>query len=786
MFFRERGTGGDLFEDRLAVQAQGERLAASWTLARYAPLPILAEALLLPLFDAPTGRTGAILVCAGQLALSLLVVAVARCVERATQPRRHAAGQVALALAAGVAWSLLPAVLTPLAGAALRPVLVAMMFGALALGPALGPVAGAWFLAPVVAGAALGAWRDGDPAQWIVAGVLLVLAGLVLGAEHRRRRSAREDAVTRLAAVERAALLDLLPQDDPRAPGAWFWTTDEALRLRQVSTLLAAAVGRPASRLEGKPVDRLFLGPAAAVAPSASAAALVAAMEGREAFRHRAVEHRPDEGHSLHWRVTGMPVLDATGRFLGYRGIGWDVSALHEAEDRIAHLLSHDVLTGLEGSESFRAAIARECRAAAAENGIRAVLLLNLDGFKDVNASRGHTGGDALLKHVAARLAGIAPRQATVARLGADEFAILYAPAHATSATAFARTVIAALRAPFDIDDVPVTIDASIGIALAPDHAGGADTLLRHADLALRRAKSAGKGRSLLFTPEFEYALAVQRELEADIRLALARGEFAVHYQPLLDLAEGRIVGLEALLRWTSPTRGSVSPANFIPAAEAGGLIVEIGRFVLNEACRAAAGWGNVRIAVNISPKHLRSPDFLADVTLALKMSGLTPTRLEIEITEGVFLDNDADALASLHALRARGIRIALDDFGTGYSSLNYLTSFPVDKIKIDRSFITHLLDRQENRAVVDAILTLARKLGLSVTAEGVETPEQALALKIRRCNEVQGFLLSKAQPAAAVEAMFADVPAELRRKVPALFESPLAALVDMRRRSAA
>ncbi len=786
----DRTSSGNHFEAR----AQVELLADTFASMRFAPLPVLFEILLIiPLWHKPEEAL-AIAILATHLALSLGLAAGSERLQQMALSQDDVRGvrwiAAIIALACGTAGAVVPAILIPIIDGDARLVAVALTFGMVAFVPLLGAarVASLAFLAPVVAGAAIGAARTG---AIIDGAILAALAGfglfVVSGCHHRYRREQRNLAA-RLAADGQETMLALLPQNDPAAPGAWFWQTDEALRLRGVSVLLAAVAGWPALRLEGKPVERLFLGPTASVAPSASATALQATMGAHEAFQDEIVEHRDDAGRSVWWRLSGSPAHDADGSFAGYRGIGWDVSASYDAASRIAHLASHDTLTGLETSESFRAALARECRIAAVDGSTRAVLLLDLDGFKEVNGSFGHHGGDELLKLVAARLLETSPRQATVARLGSDEFAILYAPSHAASAEALARALVAAIRRPFEMNGIEVAIDVGIGIAMTPDHATDAVALFRQADLALLRAKAAGRGHWKVFAPEFEHAITVQRILEADIKLALAQSEFAVHFQPLIDLQEGKIAGFEALLRWTSPTRGSVSPADFIPAAEAGGLIIAIGRFVLLEACKAASGWReDARVAVNISPRHLRSREFMADVALALKMSGLPAHRLEIEITEGVFLDkSDAEGVSNLHALRAKGIRIALDDFGTGYSSLNYLTSFPVDKIKIDRSFITHLLDRHENRAVVDAILTLARKLGLSVVAEGVETAEQALALKIRRCNEIQGFLASKAQPAANVDAMFDAVPRHLKHKVPALFESPLAAVVAMRRQSAA
>ena len=309
------------------------------------------------------------------------------------------------------------------------------------------------------------------------------------------------------------------------------------------------------------------------------------------------------------------------------------------------------------------------------------------------------------------------------------------------------------------------------------------DALLGKADLALYRAKADGKGVARTFAETDELAVIEKRKLDIDLTLALARREFALHYQPLVDLAQGRVVAFEALIRWHSPTRGLVPPADFIPAAEASGLIGAIGRWVLEQACRDAARWpADVRVAVNVSPKQFGDPDFPRSVALALQASGLKASRLEVEVTEGVFLDHSATALAHLTALRERGVRIALDDFGTGYSSLSYLTNFPVDKIKIDKSFVQNL-GRLEDQAIVEAILTLARRLSIKVTAEGVESAEQALALRVRRCDDIQGHLLSSARPAAEVPAMIEEAPAALRAAIPVGNESPLALALAIKKR---
>ncbi|HEX8416152.1 MAG TPA: GGDEF domain-containing phosphodiesterase, partial [Methylobacterium sp.] len=336
-------------------------------------------------------------------------------------------------------------------------------------------------------------------------------------------------------------------------------------------------------------------------------------------------------------------------------------------------------------------------------------------------------------------------------------------------AAGLGRDLIEAISAPYAIDGVQVEIGVSVGIAMAPDDASEPDSLLGKADLALYRAKAGGKGQIFVFEPALEIAVRTRRDLEADLKLAVAEGEFELHYQPLVSLKDGGVRTFEALLRWNRQQRGFVSPVDFIPVAEASGLISTIGRWVLREACAEAAHWpAGIRVAVNISPTQFRNSDLVEDVRQALDASGLHPDRLELEITESVFFEMNAVTVANLRDLRALGIRIALDDFGTGYSSLSYLIRFPVDKIKIDRSFIKDMSHRHECLAVIETILALARRLSITVTAEGVETVDQALMLKRSRCDDIQGFLFSPARPACEIAGLLDTLPRRFQAILPA------------------
>ena len=330
------------------------------------------------------------------------------------------------------------------------------------------------------------------------------------------------------------------------------------------------------------------------------------------------------------------------------------------------------------------------------------------------------------------------------------------------SSTALGRRLIEALCAPFEVDGHTLYIGTSIGIAVAPFDGEDGPTLLRNADMALYRAKTDGRGLLRYFEPEMDQRMQARRGLEADLRLALERSEFRLAYQPQVDTLLGRVSGVEALLRWHHPTRGLVSPADFVPLAEETGLLVPMGRWVLQQACRDALAWpAHVRVAVNVSAVQFRQGGLVQDVAAALAASGLPPSRLELEITESVMLEDTQQALATLHTLREQGICIALDDFGTGYSSLSYLRSFPFDRIKIDRSFVRDAHRRPDSLAIIRAVVALAESLRMHVTVEGIETVEQLQAVQAQGCREMQGFLYSRPRPAEEIPGLIERLPAE-------------------------
>jgi diguanylate cyclase (GGDEF)-like protein len=409
----------------------------------------------------------------------------------------------------------------------------------------------------------------------------------------------------------------------------------------------------------------------------------------------------------------------------------------------------HDALTRLPNRIRFREEL-EEGLARAHSDEALAVLCLDLDNFKSVNDTLGHPVGDALLKVVAERLLEAAGETSTVARLGGDEFAIVQTGAsQPVGATVLAQHLIETIAAPYEIDGHSVVIGTSIGIAVAPNDGTDPDAILKNADLALYRAKAEGRGIYRFFEAAMDASMQARRLLELDLRSALGRDQFELVYQPLVDLTTADVKGFEALLRWRHPERGLVSPAEFIPLAEEIGLINQIGAWVLRRACAEAATWpGHLTVAVNLSPVQFTSRTLVLDVVTALGSSNLAPRRLELEITEAVLLHDTDATLATLTHLKQLGVHISMDDFGTGYSSLSYLRKFPFDKIKIDQSFIRDLSSTPESMAIVRAVAGLGRSLGISTTAEGVETIEQLRTVKAEGCTQVQGYLLSRPLPA--------------------------------------
>ena len=478
----------------------------------------------------------------------------------------------------------------------------------------------------------------------------------------------------------------------------------------------------------------------------------------------RALGGEPVSAPDAHYYIPGSarrgwvsavyrPHYDAAGSVTGVIGLIRDITERKQAEQQIEYQAYHDALTGLANRRLFQEHLSLALALAGRHSRLVAVLFLDLDHFKLINDTLGHTTGDDLLKVIAGRLKGCVREGDTVARVGGDEFTIVLQDVlKKEDAAAVAQKVLRAIAEPIDLNDHRLFVTTSVGITTFPDDGGDAETLLKNADNAMYRAKAEGRNTYQMSTEELSRSMRERLTLDSGLHLAIERNEFELWYQPQVDIRTMRVVGMEALLRWKHPERGLLLPSSFLSLAEERGFIVLIGDWVLRTACFEArrireAGHPDFRVAVNISPRQFREESLVGTIEMALRDSGLPARNLEIEITETAAMENVELTLALLTRLRALGVSVAIDDFGTGHSSLNYLKRFPIDTLKIDRSFVEDLPDRFEDAAIVRAILELARGLDLRVVAEGVETTAQLEFLRMHECREVQGFLLGEPVP---------------------------------------
>jgi diguanylate cyclase (GGDEF)-like protein len=437
-----------------------------------------------------------------------------------------------------------------------------------------------------------------------------------------------------------------------------------------------------------------------------------------------------------------------------------DVTEQRRAQARIIHMARHDGLTNLPNRYAFRERIQEALQECAASGSMLAVMCLDLDNFKEVNDTLGHPIGDALLCAAGERLTSCIRDTDMVARFGGDEFAVLQPSIQRIDeAERLGARLVAAMSKPFHINNELVYATGSLGIALSPRHGDDPDVLLKNADLALYAAKADGRRTYRFFETEMDERLTNRHAMERDLRQALAAGQFELHYQPVVHLRTMRITGMEALLRWNHPVRGSVPPGTFIPIAEDAGLITEIGRWVLREACADASHWPNhLKVSVNLSAAQFAQGDIGADISDALAAAGLKPSRLVVEITESLLLNDNKSTLDTLHRLKALGIEIAMDDFGTGYSSLSYLRNYPFDRIKIDRAFVSTATQGEQAAAIIRTIVHLGYSLGMTTVAEGVETEKDLEMVLAAGCSEGQGYLFSPAVPRDQVYGLLAKI----------------------------
>jgi diguanylate cyclase (GGDEF)-like protein/PAS domain S-box-containing protein len=602
------------------------------------------------------------------------------------------------------------------------------------------------YIALQAAGLSIGLAQLGDVGAFAAIAILLVASGLLIRMTH----TARDLFVTRilsdreLAATSRTVKLLLNEYEENGSD--WLFELDRDGRLLGVSKRFAEAAGGTISGLEGASFVSLFT-------PDGSRSALAEAISDRRPLRSMVVSiDGVGQGATRWWSISGRPCR--AGEKSAYRGVISDITDRRLAEDRAQHMAQFDGLTGLPNRALFDITLTQllETRQ---ENEHVALLLFDVDHFKSINDMHGHPLGDAFLCKLSEKLtalidaSGLGGSQPLVARLGGDEFAVVVCGADACDhAVRLSELLLIGLAEPLEVDGHELHSGVSIGIALAPFHSETKQQLQSYADIALNAAKANGRGDWEMFEPGMDAQLHERHTLARDLRQAVGRGELRLFIQPLVDVASETMTGYEALLRWQHPERGMIAPDNFIPIAEETGLIVPIGEWVIRSALAEAAQWtGEQTIAINLSPVQIESPGLLPIVIHALAESGIDPARVEFEITEGVLLSNSEANLAVLKRLQSLGVKIALDDFGTGYASLNYLLTFPFDKIKIDRRFISELATREESRAIVSAVIALANQLGMCTLAEGVEERAQLDHLREDGCRMVQGWLFGKALP---------------------------------------
>ncbi len=555
-----------------------------------------------------------------------------------------------------------------------------------------------------------------------------------------------ENSRNRAELTEKSEVIGLLLKDFQEHGGDWLWETDARGILVEASPRLAQVAGRTLEELSGMSFRTLL-----ASADASGADELLDAMEWYEIFRDLLVTTKI-AGETRHWSLTGRPVFRSTGQFCGYQGVGSDITERRAAEERITYLAETDPVTELVNRVKFSAEL-DHAMADPAHQGRNTLFYLDLDQFKSINDTMGHPVGDVLLKQVGERLLECTGPQDVVARIGGDEFAILRPGSdRPDDAGAIAEKILATFDTPFTLDGADFTVGTSIGIAIGPADGATPMDLMKSADLALYRAKAEGRDGYRFFEPGMDERARRRRLLEQGLRTAMGTDELFLVYQPIVDLTSNRITGFETLVRWNSPDFGNVSPAEFVPIAEDCKLIVPIGEWILHEAMRQAATWPReLRISINLSPVQFRNRRLLSTIVSALEHSRLMPQRLQVEITESTLLDAGQQTLTMLRDLRELGVRVALDDFGTGYSSLNYLRKFPFDKIKIDKSFVDDISDREQSRAIVKAIVELTSALGMSTVAEGVETTAQLETLRDLGCDEIQGYVISAAVGSEAI-----------------------------------
>ncbi|KWV94340.1 bifunctional diguanylate cyclase/phosphodiesterase [Erythrobacter sp. AP23] len=603
--------------------------------------------------------------------------------------------------------------------------------------------------------------------QFTLAAIVLVTTLLASFGVVESARVAVTARLAESASQEQSEVVSMLLREFEEGQADWLWQVDTRRRLKAVSPRFAFALGKEPAETEGQSFLQLISGDgweSGQFPPSLHE--LAEKLKRKENFSNLSVKVSID-GEDRWWELSGTPIVDELGNYQGFRGVGSDVTEQRKSSEKIEYLARYDTLTQLPNRRMLNEALGDALQYAAKWRSRCAFLMIDLDRFKAVNDSLGHLVGDQMLAEVAARLRGLIQEGEICGRLGGDEFAVVIRDApHKGRIELLARAIIERLSEPYEIENHVLYVGASVGSAMGPRDGSTVEELLRNSDLALYRAKDEGGGTHREYEPALHANAEEKRQLEHALRHALDRDEFLLHFQPVVNAKTEDIVSFEALARWNSAEHGFVSPGKFIPLAEDTRLIVPIGTWVLQEACREAAeNWPeHVKVNVNVSPEQLLEPDFAATVVRALSHSRLEPKRLEIEVTESIFMRDASVARKALEQCMALGCSVALDDFGTGYSSLGYLRKLKFSTIKIDRTFVQGAAQHSpESIAIIRAVIAMADSLDMTTTAEGVENEEEAAMIRGMGCTKIQGFHFGRPMPAEDVCGLFARRAMEQR-----------------------
>ncbi|HUN94025.1 MAG TPA: EAL domain-containing protein [Burkholderiaceae bacterium] len=750
--------------DQTSAEIRGRHLAA---LTRLTPVVMLANAfngaLVGVVFWNSVPRASLMLwLAALGAALASAVLAWIRrrnAPARAASPRAIRRATVHAAVLALI-WGMVPAAWFASSGPGQRLLVAVLTCGMMCAGAfalATVPSASLVYVAILTAAAAYALAVSHEPLFAYVGALLFVYAFVIVAAALSAARQFTARLVSEREAARQGQMVALLLRDFEEHAADVLWEIGRDGRITHVSSKLAAMLGHSAEALRASHLVDLLEERRPPSASRDAFATLRAALAGDRPFREIVVPIDADHG-ARWWSITAKPVLEEYGRHNGWRGVISDVTRERRAHQRLEHLAHYDSLTGLANRVRLRERLARFVGSAGSSAHRGALMLVDLDRFKEINDTYGHSTGDAVLQTVASRLQSVVRDRDLLARMGGDEFAIVLGDvAGADEVSAVARRLLRGLAAPCVAQGCNVDLGASIGIALLPEHGASVDEALGNADLALYAVKDGGRGRFAFFVPKLGDRQRRRRAIERELREALARGEITLHWQAQIDVATWSPASAEALLRWRSPTLGAVAPAEFIPIAEESGLMVEIGGWVLAQACREAAlHLGGLGASVNASAVQLARSDFPASVERALKSSGLAAQRLQIEIAESSLHDGAPTTLDNLQRLKRLGVRVALDNFGTGGSALAGLLHYPIDALKIDSRFMQDLTKRGDARAAIRAVVALAESIGVITVAGGVEETSQFEILRDAGCRRIQGHIAARPVAIADLQAMLA------------------------------